>query len=82
MPLFNRNPYPMGGPMGMPMRRRNGLRIFLLILGIVFGAYFLNLAFLQVKLPAMSVATLKYFNIVTGILLVILGLTTVIRPRY
>ena len=77
MALFNRNPYPMG----MPVRRRSGLKTLLLILGIVFGLYFLNMAFLWVKLPVMGAATLKIFNVVTGILLIILGLTALIRPR-
>ena len=80
MPLFNRNPYP--GAYGSPMRRRSGLKTLLLILGIVFGLYFLNLAFLWVKLPVMSAPALKIFNTVTGVLLIILGLTTIIRPRY
>ena len=83
MGLFNRAPYPggYGGGYGAPMRRGSGLRKLLLILGIIFGLYFLNIAFLWVKIPAISVSTLKFFNIVTGILLIILGLTAVIRPR-
>jgi len=77
MGLFNRSPYPMG----MPVRRRSPIRTILLVLGIAFGLYFLNMAFLWVKLPVISVKFLKIFNVLTGILLIILGLTTIIRSR-
>ena len=81
MGLFNRNQYPAYGGM-MPMRRGLRLRSLLLFLAIVFGLYFLNVAFLWIKIPAMGVTALKIFNIVTGALLIILGLTTVIRQRH
>ena len=60
MGLFNRNPY-MGG-MGVPPRT-SGLKIFLLILGIALGLYFLNLTFLWVKVPALPVAVVKPLNV-------------------
>ena len=80
MGLFNRTPY-MGG-MGAPMGRGRGLRGFLLVLAIAFGLYFLNLAFLWVKIPSIAAGVGKYINIFTGFLLILLGLMTVIRPRY
>ena len=76
MALFNRGPYPGGIP-----GRRSGFRTLLLILGIVFGLYFLNLAFLWVKIPALGASTLKLFNIITGIILVVLGIMSAVRPR-
>ena len=79
MGLSNRNPY-MGG-MGVPPRT-SGLKIFLLILGIALGLYFLNLTFLWVKVPALPVSMVKPFNVLTGILLIILGIMSVVRPRY
>lgn len=77
MALFNRYPAGMGA-----MPRRSGLRTLLMVLGIAFGLYFLNMAFLWIKIPVMSVSVLKIFNIVTGALLVLLGVMTVVRPRY
>ena len=78
MPLFNRSPYVGGYGTG----RGQGFRIFLLILGIVFGLYFLNFSFAWVKIPALGASALKVFNTVTGVLLIILGLATIMRPRY
>jgi hypothetical protein len=79
MGLFNRNPY-MGG-MGVPPRT-GGIKVFLLILGVALGLYFLNLTFLWIKIPALPVAMVKPFNAITGILLIILGIMSVVRPRY
>ena len=78
MSLFNRTPYMCG--MGMPPRI-GGFRIFLLILGVVLGLYFLNLAFLWVKIPALTTTLVKPFNILAGVVLIILGIMSVIRPR-
>lgn len=82
MGLFSSNPNPYPGGMPMPVRRRSGLRTFLLVLGIILGLYFLNMAFLWVKLPVFSDSILKVINIATGVLLIILGLMTVIRQKY
>ena len=79
MGLFNRTPY-MGG-MGMPPRT-SGLKIFLLILGVALGIYFLNLTFLWIKIPALPVAMVKLFNVFVGVLLIVLGAAGIINPRY
>jgi hypothetical protein len=81
MPLFNRHPYPGGYGMGMPMRRRAGFRGVLFVVAVVLGLYFLNMAFLWVKVPVLTAANLKVFNIIIGIFLIIMGLTAMIRPR-
>jgi len=78
MGLFNRHAYPAGAH----MQRRSGVKTLLLVLGVVFGLYFLNMAFLWIKLPVISATTLRLINIVTGILLIIFGLMTLVRPRY
>ena len=79
MGIFNRNPY--GGGYGAPVRRGFGIRGILLFLAIVFGLYFLNSSFLWIKIPAFDVTSLKYFNAITGALLIVLGFLGVIRQR-
>ena len=78
MSLFNSNPY-MGG---MGVQRTGGLRIFLLILGVALGIYFLNLSFLWIKVPVLPVAMVKPFNVLAGVVFILLGVMNVIRQRY
>ena len=77
MGLFSRAPYPGAYP-----PRGSRLRPLLLILGVALGLYFLNLSFLWIKIPAMATGTVKYFNIFTGILLIVLGIMSIIKRRY
>lgn len=79
MSLFNRQPMMPGM---MPARRGLDFRTILLLLGIVFGLYFLNTTFLWMKIPALSAENLKTFNVVVGALLVLLGIMVKVRPRY
>ena len=76
MGLFGQNPYMV------TYSRGGGLRIFLLILGIALGLYYMNLAFLWIKIPALATGIAKYFNIFTGIVLIVLGVMVMIRRRY
>ena len=78
MGLFNRAPYP-----GMaPAKRGIDFRTILMLLGIVFGLYFLNTNFLWVKIPTLSVENLKTFNVISGALLILLGIMVKVRQRY
>lgn len=83
MGFFNRGQpaYP-GGYGGMAPRRGGGGRTILLILGVIFGLYFLNLSFQWIAISeSVSNALGPYFNAVVGVLLVILGLAAGIKPR-
>jgi hypothetical protein len=70
------------GAYGMPIRRGPGFRGVLLVLGIVLGLYFLNLAFLWVKVPSVPVLTIKHLNIFAGVLFILLGFMAVTRRKY
>ena len=79
MGLFGRPAYHPA--QGVPMRRGISLRTTLMVLGIILGLYFLNLAFLWVKIPAVATSFVKPFNVIVGVLIILLGLMTFIRPR-
>ena len=79
MGLFNNNPY--AGGFGVP-QRGGGIRFLLLILGVVLGLYYMNLAFLWIKIPVLATGVVKPFNVFTGIVLIILGILSVVRRRY
>ena len=81
MSLFNRNQMAPGA-YGMPVRRGVGFRGILLALGVILGLYFLNLAFLWVKVPSVPVLTIKHLNIFAGVLLILLGFMAVTRRKY
>jgi cytochrome c biogenesis protein CcdA len=81
MGILNRNPYP-AGMYGMPRQRSNGARTFFLILGILFGLYFLNLSFGWIALPENFFGGVeKYINAIAGIIMIALGVMVAIRPR-
>ncbi|VVB80018.1 Uncharacterised protein [uncultured archaeon] len=83
MSFFNRGPPAYGGGYGgMPPRRSGSGRTILLILGVIFGLYFLNLSFQWIKISeSVSTALGPYFNGVVGVLLIVLGLMAGIKPR-
>lgn len=83
MGFFNRAPaYGGGYGGGMPPRRSGSGRTILLVLGVIFGLYFLNLSFQWIKISeSVSTALGPYFNGIVGILLIVLGLMAGIKPR-
>lgn len=83
MGFFSRAPQYGGGyGGGMPRRRGGGGRTILLILGVIFGLYFLNLSFKWINISdTISTAMSPYFNGVVGVLLIVLGLVAGIKPR-
>jgi|GEM_PF-6441640 len=78
MAFFNRPMYPGM----MPRRRGAGLKNILLILGLLFGVYYLNLSFGWIAVSESISSFSNIINALTGVLLIILGLMSTIQPRH
>lgn len=83
MGLLRRGPvYPQHAGMGMMPRRRGlGIKNVFLVLGILFGLYYLNLSFQWVSIPESISSFQNILNAITGILLVVLGVMAAMKPR-
>ena len=66
----------------MPRRRGGGLKNVLLIIGLLFGVYYLNLSFGWIVVSESISSFSNIINALTGVLLIIMGLMLTIPPRH